>query len=122
MLIIRSYLATGFKTYKKVNNWCNCKLVSVAVFSFKWCERRERTGLKLLIHALRDVALLHMVKGDFGNRLLHTTIGSSSGRIMTLYLNITLVSFASFIKYCLLFLPRKDFPSPYFKISIKPIK
>jgi len=34
-------MATDFKTYKKVNNWCNCEHVSVTVFSCKWCERRK---------------------------------------------------------------------------------
>jgi len=106
-------MATDFQTYKNVNSWCNCEHVSVTVFSCKWCERRERTGLKLLIHAVWVVALLYMVKSDFGNRILHTTTGSSSGRIMTLYLKKTLVNFASFIKYCLLIL----YPIRIFQVS-----
>jgi len=57
-------LATGFKTYKKVNNLCNSENVSVAVFSCKWCERRERQALKFVIQALWDVALFQLVKGD----------------------------------------------------------
>ena len=36
----RSYLATGFQTYKEINILWNCEHVSVAVYS---CKRRERT-------------------------------------------------------------------------------
>jgi len=65
MLIRRSYLATGFKTNKKVNKWCNCVHVSVKVFSCKWCERRERQALKFVIQALGDVAVFQLVTNDF---------------------------------------------------------
>jgi len=64
MLIRRSYLATGFKTCRKVNNLSKCEHVSVAVFSSKWCERRERQALKFVLQALWDVALFQLVKGD----------------------------------------------------------
>ena len=70
MLIPQSYLATGFKTYKNVNNLCKCEHVSVAVFSCKWCERRERQALKFVIQALWDVALFQLVKGDFRQEII----------------------------------------------------
>jgi len=35
-------VATGFQTYKQINNWGNCEHVSVVVFSCNRWERRER--------------------------------------------------------------------------------
>ena len=49
----------------KVNNWCNCKHVSVGVFSCKRFERRDRQFPKFLTQALWDVSLFQLVKGDF---------------------------------------------------------
>jgi hypothetical protein len=58
-------VATGFQTYKNVNNGCKCDEVAVGVFSCKRCERRERQVLKFQIQTLWDVALFQLVKGDF---------------------------------------------------------
>jgi len=57
-------MATGFETYKQMNNGCNCKHVPVAVFSCKRWGRSERQVLKFLFQALLDVALFQLVKGD----------------------------------------------------------
>jgi len=58
-------MATGFQTYKQINNGCNCKHVSVGVFSCKRLGRSKRQVLPFLIRALLDVALFQLVKGDF---------------------------------------------------------
>jgi hypothetical protein len=63
--IRRSYVATGFQTYKTVNNMWKCEHVSVGVFSCKRRERSKRQVLKFLIQVLLDVALFQLVKGDF---------------------------------------------------------
>ena len=64
IFIRRCYLATGFKTYKKFNNWCNCENVSGVDFSCGQWGRNERHVLNFLIQALLDVALFQLVKGD----------------------------------------------------------
>jgi len=71
-------MATDFQTYKKVNNSYNCEHVSVAVFSCKRCERRERQALKLLIQALWDVAMFQLITTIFRRGILLTSSGLCS--------------------------------------------
>ena len=66
-------MATRFQTYKEVNNGRNGDEVSVAVFSCKRCERRERLVLKFLIQVFGDLTLLQLVKATFRRRILLTS-------------------------------------------------
>jgi len=66
-------MATRFQTYKEVNNGGNSDEVSVAVFSCKRCERRERQVLKFLIQVFGDLALFQLVKATFRRRILLTS-------------------------------------------------
>jgi hypothetical protein len=40
--VVRSYVATSFQTFKQINNCCNIKSVSVAVYCCKFCERKQK--------------------------------------------------------------------------------
>jgi hypothetical protein len=74
MFILRSYLATGFQTYKKQSiihatlstYQSQCKPVSGVKGS-------KRKILKFLIQALWDVALFQLIKGNYPqeNNFLH---------------------------------------------------
>jgi hypothetical protein len=61
---------------------CNCKHISVAVYSCKRCAESDRRVLKFLIQALLDVALFQLVKGDFPTENIAEISENSSGRIM----------------------------------------
>jgi hypothetical protein len=58
-------VATSLKSYKQINNWCNIKRVSVAVYCCKRSERKQKCIFEGRDSSLVVVALFQLVNGDF---------------------------------------------------------
>jgi hypothetical protein len=105
-------LGNRHQNTKNVNNWWNCQHVSVAVFSCKQRERRERQVFKYLNQIVRNVARFQVVKALFRKEILFTSLGICSRKVMELNLK-KLVKFGCCIKQVYLFLDSiKIFPVP----------
>ena len=83
--VLRSYMATGFQTYKLINNWCNCEQVSVALFSCNQWQGRERQILILPIHTSWNVAIFKILRTTFNKGIILATLVTRSWRIMAFY-------------------------------------
>ena len=62
--IHRSYVATGFQTYKWINNLFNCQYISVAVYSCKRCDRKRKWSFEVSDSRLVGYVIVPDAKSD----------------------------------------------------------
>jgi hypothetical protein len=67
------YMATGFQTYKQINNRCNCERVSVGVFSWKNVRKKKKSSFEVPDSNLVGCGTVSTGKNDFpqGNNIVY---------------------------------------------------